>query len=70
MTGGDNMKNIDELNPMLTVKDLAQFLGINYYNAFAFIREQKIPYVRFSERRIRILKEDLVEWLNNNKKVS
>ena len=47
----------------MTVADLAEVLQISRFRAYDLIEAEGIPYVRFSERRIRIPRSEFDRWL-------
>lgn len=51
---------------MLTVRDIAKRYGISLPRAYEIIESKGIPYIRLSERRIRIPMSSLVRWETEN----
>lgn len=52
-----------DLSDVLTVDEAAVFLRLNKKTLYKLIDEGKVPHVRLSERRLRLLRSSLVAWL-------
>jgi excisionase family DNA binding protein len=57
-------KNTDDLPITLTVKDIADILGISRNNAYALSNSKDFPSIRIGKKRIVIPKSAFVEWMN------
>lgn len=55
----------DALPLMLTVKDLADVLGIALPSAYDLVKRENFPAIRISGRRIVIPKDALQKWVNH-----
>lgn len=55
----------DALPLMLTVKDLANVLGIALPSAYELVKRVDFPAIRVSDRRIVIPKDALQKWVNH-----
>lgn len=54
---------MSETKAVLTVKEVASFLGISVPSAYALANRADFPSVRLSEKRIVIPRQSLDEWL-------
>lgn len=54
----------DQLPIMLSVTEVARFLGISWTNAYELIHTEGFPQIQLGKR-IVIPKDKLLEWLNN-----
>ena len=57
----------DQLPVMLSVTDMAKFLGISRTNAYKLIHTADFPKIQLGKR-IVIPKDKLLEWLNRQMK--
>lgn len=55
--------NDDEGHDVLTVPEAAAYLRLNVKTLYKLIDEGRVPYVRLTERRIRLRRSSLVAWL-------
>lgn len=62
------MSNIDmnNLPPMLTVGEVGELLRIKRKRLYDSIDNMGIPYIRLSERRIRIPRDGFLSWLEQH----
>lgn len=49
----------------LTQTDVAEMLGISMHHLKRLRDEEGLPYIRVSERNIRIREDDLLKWIDN-----
>lgn len=54
---------MSETRAVLTVKEMASFLGISIPSAYALVNRADFPSVRLSERRIVVPRQSLEQWL-------
>lgn len=59
-------KEFENLPMLLKVEDLQKILGIGRNSAYELIYQKNFPVLRLGERKIRIPKDKLVEWISNN----
>ena len=52
------------MSELLTIKEVAERLKISYFNAYRYIREEKIKSIKL-EREYRIREEDLEKYLKS-----
>lgn len=48
---------------VLTVKQAAEVMGMKKSSVYELVAQNKIPHVRFGDRRIRIQRDALLQWL-------
>ena len=58
-------KNYDELPLMLSVKEIADLLGISKSSAYVLVQDKNFPSVKIGARVI-VPKDKLIEWVNEN----
>ena len=56
-------ENIIEPRLCMTVQDMAKELGIGLAAAYQLVNSAGFPVIRFGERKIRIPRDALKEWL-------
>ncbi len=56
-------KSFEELPVILTVKDVQQVLGISRVTAYDLVKSEGFPCIKVSERRLVIVKEKFIQWL-------
>ncbi|OAA85403.1 helix-turn-helix domain-containing protein [Clostridium coskatii] len=59
-------ERLNELPPLMTVKEMAQVLRIERSTANEIIYRENFTVIMLKSRRTRILKEELINWLENN----
>ena len=59
-------ERLNELPPLITVKEMAQVLRIERSTANEIIYRENFTVIMLKSRRTRILKEELINWLENN----
>ncbi|QXE18866.1 helix-turn-helix domain-containing protein [Clostridium sp. 001] len=59
-------ERLNELPPLITVKEMAQVLKIERSTANEIIYRENFTVIMLKSRRTRILKEELINWLENN----
>lgn len=52
---------------MLTTKEAAKRLGLNHKTLLSYIREGKIPAIKYSERKILIEEEEIQKFIENSR---
>jgi len=56
------------MSELITVMELADFLKISRTKAYALVKYNDFPIIRI-DKSIRIIKSELLEWLQNNRNV-
>lgn len=57
------------LEPLLTVAEVAEFLGIHPKSVYDLVDRARVPHVRLGGRRtIRFVRADLLAWLDSQKR--
>ena len=56
------------MNELITVQEMANFLRISRTKAYEIIKNDTFPKLKI-DKSIRIFKNELLEWLKNNKNV-
>ncbi|QXE19303.1 helix-turn-helix domain-containing protein [Clostridium sp. 001] len=59
-------ERLEELPALMTVKEMAQVLRIERSTANEIIYRENFTVIMLKSRRTRILKEELINWLENN----
>ena len=59
-------ERLNELPPLITVKEMAQVLRIERSTANEIIYRENFTIIMLKSRRTRIIKEELINWLENN----
>jgi len=59
-------ERLNELPPLMTVKEMAQVLRIERSTANEIIYRENFTIIMLKSRRTRIIKEELINWLENN----
>jgi len=59
-------ERLNELPPLITVKEMAQVLRIARSTANEIIYRENFTVIMLKSRRTRIIKEELINWLENN----
>lgn len=62
----ENTKNLEQgthLKMCMTVQEMAKELGIGLNHAYQLVNSAGFPVIRFGERKIRIPRAALEEWL-------
>lgn len=57
-----------QLGIVLTPRELAKELKINYEHALALTKQDDFPAVRLGERKVVVPRKDLIEWLSEKAK--
>jgi excisionase family DNA binding protein len=57
------LNNAERAKAVLSVSELADYLGVSTDCIYTMVRENQIPYVRI-RRRILFHRESILEWLN------
>lgn len=55
-----------ELQPLLTVDDVADLLRFTKKGVYSLVEHRRIPFIKVSNR-VRFLQSDVVEWLRENR---
>ncbi len=58
------------LKPVLSVAEVAAFLGVNVKTVYQAIQEQGLPAKRINRRRLVILRDALIAWLSSQAQAS
>lgn len=61
------VNNFRKYPPVLTVKEVCEILGLGSTKVYALIRSGEIEHIEKSGRHIRILKEDVIDFLTAHK---
>jgi len=56
----------DGIQPMLTVKQVAKWLGFTEKGIYSLIEQRKIPHLKISNR-VRFSRAEVLEWLQENR---
>lgn len=56
------IKRVDELPLIMTVKDVVRFLGISTTNAYALFNRADFPTIRINRRKL-VSRDNLFKWL-------
>ncbi len=56
------------MNELLTVKEMAEFLRISRSKAYNITKQESFPKIKI-DKSIRIIKTELLKWLQNNENV-
>jgi hypothetical protein len=56
------IKRVDELPLIMTVKDVVKFLGISTTNAYALFNRADFPTIRINRRKL-VSRDNLFKWL-------
>lgn len=59
-------QKLNEFPELMTVKEMAQVLRIENSTANEIIYRENFTIIMLKSRRTRILKEELINWLENN----
>lgn len=59
-------KEFEDLPMLLNAKHLQKILGIGRNSAYELIYQKNFPVLRLGERKIRIPKDKLLEWIKKN----
>lgn len=59
-------KEFEDLPMVLTVADVQKVLNIGRNAAYELIYQKNFPVLRLGERKIRIPKSSLLEWIKSN----
>lgn len=59
-------ERLNQLSPLMTVKEMAQVLKISSSTANEIIYKGNFTVIMLKSRRTRILKEELINWIENN----
>lgn len=59
-------ERLNELPPLITVKEMAQVLRIERSTANEIIYRENFTIIMLKSRRTIIIKEELINWLENN----
>jgi excisionase family DNA binding protein len=59
----ETLSHVQTLPPMLTMRDLQEYLGVSRPTAYALAHTPGFPVVRFG-RAIRVQKEAFLRWLD------
>ena len=54
------------LRRLISVKDVAQFIGVNRFRVYEWVRNDEIPYLR-TVRGIRFDPEQIQQWLRRHR---
>lgn len=56
------------MNELITVMEMAKYLKISRSKAYSIVKQTNFPKITI-DKSIRIIKNELIEWLKNNKNV-
>ncbi len=56
------------MEKLLTIKDVAEYLGLNEKTVYLFMYKKGLPYIKVGHRTIRFKKENIDEWLKQKTK--
>lgn len=59
-------ENTIDRDRLMTVHELAHFLGLKPKGIYALVERREIPFVRVSNR-LRLLHSDLLRWVQENR---
>lgn len=59
-------KNLKELPLTLNVSETAKLLGVSENVVYRLTRQKDFPAVRVGEKRLIVVRDRLVDWLNHN----
>ncbi len=60
------MNNPSQIDRILTVPEVAQYLKISKSKIYYLINKREIPHIRL-QRNVRVFESDLLEWLEKKK---
>jgi excisionase family DNA binding protein len=55
-----------DLQPLLTVADVARLLGFSRKGVYSLVEHRRIPFIKVSNR-VRFSRTDVVAWLQENR---
>lgn len=64
------MKKIDDYPYVMTIPQLAEFLGISKPTAYELARRTDLPTIKLTDKNksnVRVLRDDVVKWLESRK---
>lgn len=59
----NEVKQLEQLPPVMTVADVSKTLGISRVNAYSLVKSKGFPAARVTDRRIVIPREAFLKWL-------
>lgn len=60
--------DFDQLPAVLGYKEVASILGTSRQTTYNYMNSPDFPAIKFSDRVIRVMKEDFIKWIENKKK--
>ena len=67
------MKKIEDYPYVMTIPQLAEFLGISKPTAYELARRTNLPTIKLTDAaksNVRVLRDDVVRWLESRKNAS
>jgi len=61
--------NINDYKEFMSLQDVADYLGVHINSIYNYLKDggKPLPSIHISKKKILVKKEDLIDWLNEQK---